>query len=533
MITTRTFIKHSVCSRHSVFSRVFHSKFSTKAMASECLLSNLKTLFSCGVSSVQPEHIFRADNLTIDTDASKIICNFNENRVTIDIHDSKRCHLVGFGKAVYGLASQLSKVLGNRLESGMISVPLNIHKNFGDIQLSSAIKVFEGAKNNLPDENAKRAAAKIVQFVKSLNKDDVLFVLISGGGSALLPLPCKGVSLHEKLDIIKKLASKGATITDINRVRIDLSETKGGKLANCARNAGIVITFIISDIIGDPIDLIASGPTVLSQNLGTEERSIDILKRFNLWDSLPAHIQKAISENATTLSLPKAENIQNIIIANNEIAVNAVATEAAQRQLKAIILSTKIEGNVSNLSNAYFELSKCIQAFKNGQINDDQFHQLVISLRETLSIRDQFLLNIKQIVHESKAEQMDLCIIGGGEPTVEITGNGIGGRNQELALRFGQLSFNDDLTQDVFLLAAGTDGIDGPTPAAGAIGGADIIRNYLMIPGKSQSVIDAFIQNNDSFSFYSNLAQGMYHIDIGHTGTNVMDLHLLYFRHKD
>lgn len=463
MIITRKFIKHSVCSHRSVLSRVFLSKISRESnkMSSESVLNNLKSLFSCGVSAVQSEHIFCADNFAIDKNASKIICNFNENRVTIDISGNKRCHLVGFGKAVYGLASQLSKVLGDRLESGIISVPLNIQKNFSKIQLPSVVKVFEGAANNLPDENAEKAAEQIVAFVKTLSKDDVLFVLISGGGSALLPLPCKGVSLHEKLDIIKKLAGKGATIVDINRVRIDLSDTKGGKLANCARNAGTVITFIISDIIGDPIDLIASGPTVSTQKLSTEECSIEVLKRFNLWNTLPAHTQKAINENATAVNMLKTENIQNIIIANNEIAVNAVATEANQRQLKEIVLSTKIEGNVSKISKAYFELSKCIQAFKYGQINDDQFLQFITNLRETLSIRDHFLSNIKQIVNEAKAERKPICIIGGGEPTVEITGNGIGGRNQELALRFSQLSFNDDLTQDVFLLSAGTDGIDG------------------------------------------------------------------------
>lgn len=463
MIITRKFIKHSICSHRSALSRVFVSKIFTESrkMSAESVLNDLKSLFACGVSAVQPEHIFRADNFAIDKSASKIICNFNENRVTIDISGNKRCHLVGFGKAVYGLASQLSKVLGERLESGILSVPLNIQKNFGNIQLPSVVKVFEGAANNLPDENAEKAAQQIVAFVKTLSKDDVLFVLISGGGSALLPLPCKGVSLHEKLDIIKKLAGKGATIVDINRVRIDLSETKGGKLANCARNAGTVVTFIISDIIGDPIELIASGPTVSTQKLPTEERSVDVLKRFDLWDTLPAHIQKAINENASALNVPKPENIQNFIIANNEIAVNAVATEAKQRKFKEIVLSTKIEGNVSEISKAYFELSKSVQAFKYGHINDDQFLRLITNLRETLSIRDHFLSNIKQIVNESKAERKAICIIGGGEPTVEVTGNGIGGRNQELALRFSQLSFTDDLTQDVLLLSAGTDGIDG------------------------------------------------------------------------
>lgn len=437
-------------------------------MASETTLIQLKSLFLCGVSAVQPKNIFRAENIAINPVESKLFCNFNANRVSIDFNSEKRCHLVGFGKAVLGMASELSKVLDNRLKSGIISIPLNIQKTFSDVQLPAVIEAFEGAKNNLPDGRAMQTAMKIVNFTKTLNQNDILFVLVSGGGSALLPLPCENVSLPEKLNIIKQLASKGATITDINRIRIDLSQTKGGKLAHNARNAGAVITFIISDIIGDPIHLIASGPTVHSkQNDRNEEHSIDVLKRFELWDSLPEHIQRAIKKQVAQQSVPKLENVHNMIIASNEIAVRAVLTEVIAKNLKGIILSTAIEGNVADLSKAYFDLAKYIELFKSNQINDQEFLQRLQNLSQVLCIRNSFIENIRQIVRESMEKRMDLCIIGGGEPTVEITGNGIGGRNQELALRFSQLTFGDDLVQDVLLLSAGTDGIDGKWQSVG------------------------------------------------------------------
>lgn len=466
MITARALSKLSVVSRPFTLSCSFISNKSVvgntkSAMGSETALANMKSLFLCGVSAVQPKNLFRDENITLNQTESTIMCNFNEKTVTIKTSNSTRCHLVGFGKAVYGMASELAKKLDDRLKSGIISVPLNIHENFGDIQLPGVIKVYEGAKNNLPDENAECAAFRIVEFTKTLNKDDILFVLISGGGSALLPLPCEGVTLCEKLDIIKKLASKGATISDINRVRIDLSQTKGGKLANCAKNAAAVIVLIISDIIGDPIHLIASGPTVILNENPNEEISVNVLKRFELWYSLPEHIKKVISEHAAFKSLPKMENIHNLIIASNEIAVNAVLQEITNRKLNGVILSTAIEGNVIDISQAYFELGKCIQSFRYNRIDEKQFLEQLNNLQRTLCMRESFLANIQNIVNQSKNEQCDFCVIGAGEPTVEVTGNGIGGRNQELALRFSQHSFNDNLAQDVFLLSAGTDGIDG------------------------------------------------------------------------
>lgn len=532
MIATQAATKFRNILQNFAVNRALRSNRSRKPMTPESVLIDL---FSCGVRAVQPKSLFRTENVTINAAASTMVCNFNGNQVTIDISGDKRCHLVGFGKGVYGMANELSKLLGKRLKSGIISVPLNIQKTLGEEQMPGVVRVFEGAKNNLPDENAEHAANQIVELVKKLSADDILFVLITGGGSALLPLPCKGVTLGEKSTIIKQLASKGAKITDINRVRSDLSQIKGGKLAQYARNAGAVVAFIISDIIDDPLHLIASGPTVSSadQCFDRSECSIDILRRFGLWDSLPEHIAEILARQTNvTKDIAKVGNVLNMIIANNEIAVDAVLHEATAKKLQVLILSTAIDGTVADLSKAYFELSKRIQMFINDQIDEDHFLRQLTDLRGVLNIRDSFLENIVRSVNESKRHSVDLCVIGGGEPTVHVTGDGVGGRNQELALRFTLLSMDDQMLQDVYLLSAGTDGIDGPTNCAGAIGGNEIIRNYLSTTENAREKIHASIQNNDSYSFYSILSQGKYHIRCGHTGTNVMDLHILYFKQR-
>lgn len=532
MITRRIASKFRHITQNSAVNRAFQLNYTIKAMSIE---STLIDLFSCGVRAVHPKNLLSPENVTINSVDSTIVCSFNGKQVKIDASGGKRCHLVGFGKGVYGMANELAKLLGPRLKSGIISVPMDIQKTFSDIRLPDVVRVFEGAKNNLPDENAKQAAIEIVELAKNLKKDDILFVLITGGGSALLSLPCDGVSLQEKSNIIKQLASKGAKITDINRVRSDLSRTKGGKLAHCARNAGVVVTFIISDIIGDPLNLIASGPTVCSaESSDRAESSIDVLKRFDLWHTLPEHIAKILIGQASlrARAIPKVENVHNMIIANNEVAVNAVLQEVIAGKSNGIILSTTIEGNVAELSRAYFELSKCIQMFKHDEIDENNFLQQLIQLREVLSIRNSFFENIFHILNETKKNSTDLCIVGAGEPTVQLTGSGVGGRNQEISLRFSEHAFQDPLImQDVYFLSAGTDGIDGPSnAAAGAIGGVEIIQNYLMTAENQPENVKTFIQNNDSFNFYSNLSHGKYHVVCGHTGTNVMDLHLLYFK---
>lgn len=430
------------------------------------ITGDLMNFFRSGVSAVQAENLFQKKNFRISDDKSTIICRFDGNQL-INI-ENKQCHLIGFGKAVYGMANECSKILGNRLKSGILNVPMKTIETFPSIQLPQTIQVFESAKNNLPDTNAERVALRIVNYIEKLNQDDVLFILISGGGSALLPLPSIGVTLAQKLELIKNLANKGATISDLNRVRIDLSRTKGGKLCIYAKNASSVTAFIISDIIGDPIDLIASGPTVQLHLSDADRSPMAILEKYNLWDTLASNVKEAIIANANASTATAAQqmpevfsNVRNIIIGNNETAINAVLKSVSEKQILGIVLSTQIEGNVVDISKAYFELCTNIQLLRMKQLDEDAFDKRMESLKMILSIRDQFYGQIKQIIHQSKTESKDMCIIGGGEPTVQVRGDGIGGRNQELALRFSRFCYEEPLLNKVWLLSAGTDGIDG------------------------------------------------------------------------
>lgn len=432
----------------------------TKMQDSSEITDNLKRIFQASIEAVQPKNLFSPANICVNSENTAISLNFNENRINIDISKNKRCHLVGFGKAVYGMTNELSKVLGNRLKSGLISIPINTKEKFPDIHLPQMIRVFEGAKNNLPDKLAMTAAQEITNFVRTLGNDDILFVLISGGGSALLPLPCNGITLDEKLRIIKSLTAKGASIDDLNRVRIDLSCTKGGKLGAMAKNASAVISLIISDIIDDPLHLIASGPTVCYQT-AEDKRSIDVLQQYGLWNDLSENLKSIIEKNAAANENSQCDNIHNFIIANNEVAVNHALNTITQQNQIGLIMSTRMQGDVSDISRFYFHLSQNIQRFKNHHINESEFLASLSQLQEGLAMRHNFLENIVEAVQRMRYNGSDLYVIAAGEPTVKVIGQGLGGRNQELALRFSLLCSQDASLKDILLLSAGTDGIDG------------------------------------------------------------------------
>lgn len=202
---------------------------------------NLRKIFISGVQAVHPLSL-------LNNNKNLKVCKLNENREILKIRDDvfdltgKKCHLIGFGKAVLGMAVQIEKILDDRLQSGILSVPIGTIDRFSNVEQmqlrkNSVIKIFEGAENNLPDEQAIQTAIKIKQLTESMTNDDILFVMVTGGGSALLPLPVPSITLQEKLNIIKALVKKGASIHEVNIVRMTLSQTKGGKLAEAAKNA--------------------------------------------------------------------------------------------------------------------------------------------------------------------------------------------------------------------------------------------------------------------------------------------------------
>lgn len=368
------------------------------------------------------------------------------------------------GKAVLGMAVQMERLLGDRLVCGMLSVPVGTNERFSsdpDMQLheNSVIRVFEGAKNNLPDSNAESTAKRIVEYVNELTERDVLFVLISGGGSALLPIPAPPIALSEKCDVIKMLASRGATINELNTVRIRMSSVKGGKLAVAARNAHRIISLVISDICGDPINLIASGPTTIQRIEDGEAKNI--LQKYDLLQSMPQSVLSCVERSCTDEDNHSLNNSVVQIIGNNSIAIDVATEEMDKQNVRAICMSKRIEGNVAELSSIYCRLAEAIHELDSGQLTGEEFKKFINSFDETLMLEEDFCGQLTNAV-QNKANRNPICLISGGETTVTIKGNGVGGRNQELALRIAREIEKRPLIRNVTFLSAGTDGIDGP-----------------------------------------------------------------------
>lgn len=412
----------------------------------------------------------------------------------------------------------------------MLSVPVgSLEKQ--SLSSSSKMRVFEGAAGNLPDENALKAANEIKSKVVSLNNDDVLIVLITGGGSALLPLPIELITLDEKTLLIKQLSRAGATINELNAVRIAISQLKGGKLAAMGRNAHRIISLIISDIINDPLGLIASGPTIAYQKSDVTPK--EIIEKYKLSNSLPKSIAKVINEeDQEEIRLPPL-NSDVFLIGNNRIAIEAAMLKAESFNLIPVFLSSEVQGNVVDVSQAFFELACAVKRFSSSTRHE--FGEKIARISKTLSAQSNFINDLEAAL---EADSQGICIISGGETTVTVTGDGLGGRNQELALRFTQLCCLDETASsfdDLLFLSAGTDGFDGNNDAAGSLGGSRILSG-LINNADAVKVIQDFINRNDSYSFYKNVlknyAGDRYQIVTGHTGTNVMDLHLLLIMPK-
>uniref|UniRef100_A0A1A9VZW2 Glycerate kinase n=1 Tax=Glossina brevipalpis TaxID=37001 RepID=A0A1A9VZW2_9MUSC len=485
-------------------------------------LNNLKNIFLEAVDAVRPSHLLSVKNnfnLQPTQSGENLFIKIDGNLWNIA---NKRCHVVGFGKAVLGMAVQLEKALYQHIETGILSIPKGSRDQFqdqADMQLSSdtIFRIYEGAEHNQPDETALQAAVEIKHLAKSLDQDDILFVLISGGGSALLPMPRPPINLEEKMSLIRDLSKRGASIQELNIVRIALSDIKGGRLALAASQAHAVISFIISDIVGDSIDLIASGPTWPGSISAKYPKPNEILKRYLLWDNLEKNLQKMLSQ-APTKAFKGIKNNHIHIIGDNHIATVAAKLQAIIFNYNPCIISTTIQGSLEDLVDQYCHFLKSIYDFQENIITPEE-------LKKTFPLDDETFKKLLICLKLTETRKKPLLLITAGEPTVK--GNGLGGRNQELSLRLSKRFFEDPQLRDVYFLSAGTDGIDGPTDAAGAIGCYEVVQDFLDEGGNDLEKLQTYLEENDSYNFYKKLSDSEYQIFTGHTGTNVMDLHLL------
>lgn len=488
----------------------------------------LRKIFHRAVESVRPKTLFAVNKSIQLSENRSVLIVGNENgehrAQEIDLN-GRQCHLVGFGKAVLGMAVQIEQLLGDRLVSGLLSVPLGTVDRFRDdpdmqLRVGSVVKVYEGAADNLPDELAAQSARRILDKCKQMTDSNVLIVLISGGGSALIALPIDPVTIEEKRNLIRKLASRQADINEVNAVRTELSRTKGGKLAEAAGNAHRCVSFVLSDVCGDPLDVIASGPT--NRRPKGSISPMEILNKYNIAQDIPLSIQSVLNQQPITDQDNFPQNSSIYIIGNNKMACNAALSEAKAQNMRPVITSTEVTGNVDELARSYVQLIELIYKFRNQTIGIGEWKTSLADLKVKLNFKIEVADLLTELIRNDQ-DNRPICLIAGGETTVEIKGSGIGGRNQELALRISALlhAGGPGLSR-IVMLSGGTDGIDGPTTAAGAFGCSQVVDEAVAL----NLDLTAFLENNDSFNFYNKLEQGRYHIETGHTGTNVMDLHV-------
>ena len=398
----------------------------------------------------------------------------------LDLDHFRRIRVAGAGKAAQAMTRGLLDVLSERISEGLI---ITKHIDTYD-PLPERVRVLAGG-HPVPSPESISGAQDLTQFLAGGSPDDLVFCLISGGGSALMAAPQPPVTLEDMQALTRLLLACGADIGEINTLRKHLDRVKGGGLARMAAPARLV-TLILSDVIGSPLDVIASGPTVADPT--TYTNALDILEKYNITQQTPASIlsilrRGAAGEISETVKPgdPLLDGVTNQIIASNPQAAEAGFVQARQEGFTALLLTSYLQGEASQAGGVLASI-------------------------------------LRQVDASGQPLARPACIVAGGETTVTLNGKGLGGRNQEMAL--GAVALLSGLT-DVALITLGTDGEDGPTDAAGAVVTGDTLRRARALG------LDplAYLRDNDSYHFFHALGDLLI---TGPTGTNVNDLVFLF-----
>jgi len=436
-------------------------------------LKKAEIIYKTALAEVDPRHLIKSS--VIRKGSQLIVQNHS-----FDLESFRSVYTVGIGKAASFMAEGLVAVLGDYLKGGIV-----LHLPQERISLNRIQNL--PAPHPLPDERSILAAKEILNLAQTLNQEDLLIVLISGGGSAQASLPAPGLRLEEKKFIIGSLLKAGADIKELNIVRKHLSRIKGGRLAQAAYPA-TVISLIISDVIHNDLESIASGPTYWDSS--TYRDAYQVLTKYNLWPTVPLsvkeHIKKGLN-NKIQETLKKNDNIfprvYNFVIGDNQKALKAALKKAEALGLKSCILTSSDQGEAKEAAKNYASL----------------------------------LLNL---AHSPQPSVKPLCLLAGGELTVTVVGEGRGGRNQEFVLAV-LIEIDHHLQEEVewLVMSLGTDGIDGPTDAAGAWASPATLDQMRLVGIRPYE----YLRRNDSYNFFKKVG-GL--ILTGPTHTNVMDIRL-------
>ena len=439
----------------------------------------LEAFWAAGVRRVDPEAMVAArlhlqgDTLVVDTD---------DGPLRIDLAQFRELRLLGVGKAASPMARGVEALLGDRLAGGVAVTRHGQVSGAGGLHRVRLLK----AGHPVPDEGSAAAGRALAAECRRATADTLLIGVVSGGGSALLTAPAAGVTLADKQETTRLMLAAGATIGELNCVRKHLSALKGGRMAALMQPAHS-LNLILSDVVGDRLDTIASGIT--APDLTSFADAAATLRRYGLWQRVPGAVRGVIEagvagaiEDTPGADHPAFARVRNVLLGSGRAAVEAAAEASRAAGYHTLVLSTQLTGEAREIAKVFYALARDLRSGR-------------------LALR------------------LPACVVAGGETTVTVTGGGRGGRCQELALAFlAEMAADSDPPLGAALLAAGTDGNDGPTDAAGAFAdGAALAAAATLDPV-------AALADNDSYSFCKVCAALF---QPGPTNTNVADLYLL------
>jgi len=430
------------------------------------------TILETALSAVDPKNLIKTE-LKVTRETIQI------SDLMFQLQDFDRIFVLGGGKASGAMAEGLWEILGHKISGGVINVLKGTSSNFSTGRIS-----LNEASHPIPDEGGVKGVTQMMETLNGITEKDLVIFLISGGGSALMPMPQKGITLEEMQNVTTSLLKSGAYIDEINIVRKHISQIKGGRMVLHAHPATL-LCFVLSDVVGDSLTSIASGPTVPDPT--TYDDAINVLMRYSIWQSAPKSVKRCLIngiEGKIPESLkpgdPKLKKVQNLILGSNRVALREALEKARQLGFNSMILSTFIEGEARHIGTAIAGIAR-------------------------------------EITTSGFPLESPAILLCGGETTVTVKGEGLGGRNQELAL---SAALRLRGLEGVVIASIGTDGIDGPTDAAGAI-----VDGSTWNRSRDKGLkLELSLNDNDSYTFFNQLGDL---ILTGPSGTNVNDIMII------